>query len=491
MIRSNAVPPASRAGLRTRQGRVGYRSNPVLVRVLLALLLCVPWPGFAQDQAEELETGPVQAALASSVLYLEVPVVYPEGVDPRLPPPVLPFDPEQDPEFENREVSINEYTETIAQIEATGGAWDVNLVEALAALGNLQQAQGDHSAAVATLDRALHINRINSGLHTTEQIEIVEGLIESYIALQNWESADLYHNYLFYIQQKAYGLEDPRMVPALARLGRWNLDAFDIGFGDPLGLRLSTANILYNAAARMLALHFGREDERFVPYLHNIAQSAFLVATNPELMSEVDRPQYRSSQDLLRDRLSERSAVIPMGFRVGESALMEVISLHEETGDAVQMAEAYVHLGDWYLLSERRRVAEEQYGIAQRLLSDIELDEEASQEQLATARSMQELLFSQVTPIPGFALQPRWLVNPRTDRPALDELQWDEVDLSFTVTRNGQVRDVEVIGEESATDSGHHERVGRELRRYRFRPLLVEGLAVESRNNRVRFRFWY
>lgn len=460
------------------------------VSLLIALLVFLPGLVYAQEDTGATEDEPEQQN-ASSILYLGVPVVYSEGVDPLMPPPAPPMDPEQDPEFLTRASSIEDYTRTVSQIEASGGAWDANLVESLSALGRLQQAQGDHAAAVATLDRALHINRINSGLHTTEQIEIVEGLIESYLALQDWEKADLFHSYLFYIQQKAYGPNDPRMVPALARLGEWNLQAFEIGFGDPLGLRLSTANILYNSAARMLSLHFGRDDDRFVPYLENIAESAFLVASNPEIMNEIDRPQYRSSQDLLRDALQDRSAVIPMGYRVGESALMEIIAYYQETDQPVLLAEAYTQLGDWYLLSESRRNAEEQYRNAWDLLAAVELEPETSPEQIEAARAMRESLFSEVTPIPGYALRPRWIANYSVERVPMESLQWGEIDLSFTVTRNGQVRDMELIGDATGLDVDRYDRIRRELRRYRFRPRLVEGEAVESENNLVRFRFWY
>ncbi len=52
------------------------------------------------------------------------------------------------------------------------------------------------------------------------------------MALGNWEEADTYNNYLFHVQQKAYGLNDPRLIPVLDRLATWNVQAFKIGYGN-------------------------------------------------------------------------------------------------------------------------------------------------------------------------------------------------------------------------------------------------------------------
>jgi len=140
-----------------------------------------------------------------------------------------------------RREAIAAYSARVTKIESAGGVWDQGLVEELAALGRAQQELGEHAAAVDTLSRALHVNRINAGLHTLEQVPVVEAMIESYTALGDWGQADLYQNYLYYVQHRAYGIDDPRMIPVLERLGCWNLEAFTVGAGEPLGLRLFTA----------------------------------------------------------------------------------------------------------------------------------------------------------------------------------------------------------------------------------------------------------
>ena len=410
------------------------RQSLISAFALLLVLLAGNSALLAQD--EEAQPLPADSPETSTpqIIYIDVPQVLVEGEDPVYPTPVPAEDP-QDPANLQRERTMAEYGTAVTAIEAQGGVWDPLLVEQLSALGELQQLQGDHETAVATYDRAMHNNRINNGLHTTDQVPIVEELIDSYLAMEDWDNADLYHDYLFFIQQKAYGGSDPRMIPVLEKLAQWNLQAFYMGYGETLGVRLSTAQLLYNAAVRMVGLHFGRQDERFVPYLRSIADSAFLVAQNPELLEELNRPDYRTNQDILASKINARTSIVPTGFRTGEGALKEVITVFEEQDDEPYLlAEAYANLGDWYLLFEQRRNAQEQYTLAWELLATLE-----------DGAALQQQLFGQVTPIPTSEREPRLVWRRGSERFTPAELEEGFVDLSFTVTRTGEVRRVESL----------------------------------------------
>ena len=456
----------------------------------LALLLCQAALAQQSDPmqiaAEDAEPVPEVEEESSAdqmarnrVIYVDIPFVYTPGVDPVLPPAQLTNQSEPNPN-EDRARSIQRYQNIMEEIEAGGGVWDPGLIEQLSAHGSLMQQQGDHDSAVLSLDRAMHISRINQGLHTTEQIPIVMQLIESYLALQDWSNADLYYNYLFYVQHRAYGAEDPRMIPVMAQLAHWHLQAFNMGFGETLGLRLSSAQILLETAARLVQLHFGRQDERFVSYLQSIADSAYLVARNPDLMAELTRADFLITQDLLAARLNQGVLGSPVGFEAGESALLEVISVFEEAANEPwPLAEAHANLGDWYLMFQKRRAAEEHYKQAWNLLADQDNGE-----------ALLQCLFGQVIAIPTFITEPRLLFRG-SERPSAAELMVGFLDLSFTVTRNGEVRQVQFLGAETVQNDPLRARVVRELRRFLFRPRVVDGLTVASEDNYTRIRYWY
>lgn len=436
---------------------------------------------YAQEEQEVESEESIRAR--SPLLYIDMPVRVVEGVDPMMPLPAQAqlIDPELDPAFDQRLDSIQQYNSVVTDIELDGGAWDGGLVEELASMGRLQQQQGNHVAAIDTLDRAIHVNRINSGLYTLEQIPAVEQLIQSYMALGNWEQADMYNNYLFHVQQKAYGFDDPRLIPVLDRLATWNIQAFKIGYGNMLGIKLRQSQIMFNAAARMVDAHFGKSDERFVSYQRNIANSAFLVASNPDLMSEIERPEYRNMQQMLAEKLNEQRRVQPPGFRTGERALLEIAMFYQEQGeDPYALAEAITHLADWYLIFDRRRGTLDNYKLAWDIVQELENSEELT-----------EQLFGSVAPLPTFASSIETPEAFYRNEEGTEALKFDYADLIFDVTSKGLVRNVESISEETEANQAQLSKLRISVRSMRFRPLIVDGVPQRSNGNHFRYRYWY
>ncbi len=416
----------------------------------------------------------------SRILYIDPPQQLVEGIDPTFA--AIPgADFTENVSAQQRVQVMRNYEGTIASIENNGGAWDRALTEELVALGVLQQQEGAHPEAIETLSRAMHVNRINEGLHTLGQVAMVERMIDSYVALGDWSNVDLYQNYLFYVQQKAYGSDDPRLIPVLHRLGEWNIEAFNLGFGDPLGGRLSTAQLLFNAATRMVGIHFGRNDERYVPYLRSIATSAYLVARHPDYMTELNRPDYASAQEMLRYQLNETRSPEPRGYSAGLNALQEVTDIYREQGDQPYLlAEALANQADWQLIFDRFRAAEELYAEAWQVLNESENGEELIHE-----------LFGQVRPIPTFAELPTNLLLGSPDSQERGALHYDYADVRFDVNQNGAPRNVEVLTEETEDNARQLSRLRREVLRSLFRPLIVDGKIESSESHVFRYRYWY
>ena len=418
------------------------------------------------------------------VHYIEVPVSIQTGVDPQFP--ALPtrleaFEPEDDPDFIRRMNSIREYTETVDSLEEIGGAWDSGLTEQLASIGDLEQQQGNHLGAIESFDRAVHINRISNGLHTLDQIPLIEEMIESYSALGDWENADLYNNYLFFVQQKAYGSDDPRIIPVLAPLASWNMQAFSIGYGDALGVRLSSAQLLFSAAVRMVVVHFGRDDERFTRYLRNLAISAYQVSRYPYYAGDVSRPEHRNGQETLRKKLNERRGILPQGYTIGVAALRDIVSYESAKPDnAHAAAEAITHLADWFLLFDRKRMADEFYLAAWEMLANEENSEELIQK-----------LFGQVVVLPTFLEEPRNLEMSSSEGTSRTTLSHGYADISLDVTESGRPRNIQMLTEQTIENRDRLSQIVREVRATTFRPMLVEGKLERSTGQLFRYRYWY
>ncbi|MFK7863471.1 MAG: hypothetical protein AB8B95_04495 [Pseudohongiellaceae bacterium] len=462
------------------------KSVHLLMSSILIAALCSPAFGQAEEQdpaQSNPDSGTESQARRSRIYFIDTPVELESGVEQDIDWPLaIPTPPsEEDPQFSARMESIRQYDESVREIEAEGGVWDASLIEQLHTLGELQQQQGDHVSAIATFDRAVHVSRINNGLHTMEQLPAVEQKIESYLATGNWEQADLYYNYMFYVQQKTYGSSDPRLIPILGRLANWNLRAFNIGFGESLGVRLNSAQLLFDAAAQLVDMHFGRSDQRYLDYQQNIANAAYLVSRHPEIMNDADKAQFRLDQDALQQKLMNTDRVLARGFQAGEEALLNIVNQNNiEPVDAIAVAKASANLGDWYLMFERKKAAAARYAHAWKVLSELDNSEELLAE-----------FFGHVIPLPTFLEEPTSLVFSSRDTRDTSELKVGFVDLVFDVTANGVVRKLEVVSEETEETEAILGRLRREVRRSLFRPVIEGGEPIRTSGNQFRYRYWY
>lgn len=455
----------------------------LLINLLLAALCGSVFGQESESIPAEPETSAENERRRSRIYFIDTPVELEPGVEQDIDWPLATPRPpsEEDPQFSQRVESIRQYDESVRDIEAEGGVWDESLIEQLNTLGELQQQQGDHVSAIETFDRAVHISRINNGLHTMEQIPAVEQKIESYLATANWEQADLYYNYMFYVQQKTYGSSDPRLIPMLGRLANWNLRAFNIGFGESLGLRLNSAQLLFDAAAQLVDVHFGRSDQRYLDYQQNIANAAYLVSRHPDLMNDANKAEFRLDQDALQQKLMNTDRVLARGFQAGEDALLNIVNEKRlEPENRMAIAEASANLGDWYLMFERKKAAVDMYAHAWQVLSEMENSEELLSE-----------FFGHVVPLPTFLEEPTSLVFSSRNTQDTSELRVGFVDLVFDVTANGVVRKLEVVSEESEETETILGRLRREVRRSLFRPVIEDGEPVRTTGNQFRYRYWY
>ena len=377
--------------------------------------------------------------------------------------------------------AIDNYNAVIADLEGDGGAWNGSLVEELTSLGALLQQQGSHEEAIKVFDRAVHINRISLGLHSVEQVPAIESKIQSYLALNQWQDADLTFEYLYYIQRRAYGTRDPRLIPVLNSIAEWNLRAFHLGHGEALGMRLNNALMFWNAAARMVKTHFGPQDERFVTYLRGIANSSYLLSRNPEMMADLGRPEFRNELAVNRVHLGQSDSYESRGYASGARALTEILRYEiDKRDDVLALADAFTNLADWYLIFGRRRAAEEQYSNAWRLLANQ-----------PNADALHKAYFGRIVPMPSFVGERNRGYELDVVRQSDEPLDSDYADLIFDVTDTGVVRDVRTLSAETEDNKNQLSRLRRVVRSSHFRPIIIDGIPQRSENNVFRYRYWY
>ncbi len=142
----------------------------------------------------------------------------------------------------------SDYEYHIEQLETEAGAYNYDIVPELIGLGLLQQENGEYHLAVDAIQRAILIMRINEGLHSINQIPLLELIIESNIAIEAWEKVtDAYDN-MRWLYAKNFAPDDPRLLSVLERIRQWHLEAYNKETGRSLGAHFKVAESLFDQA---------------------------------------------------------------------------------------------------------------------------------------------------------------------------------------------------------------------------------------------------
>ena len=377
---------------------------------------------------------------------------------------------------------IGSYEQALEELEYEGGAWSQEVAEELVTLGTLLQQQGQFEQAIKVFDRAVHINRVNYGLFSPQQVPLVERVVDGHVALGQWKDADEQQQYAFYVQTRAYGANDPRMISVFEDMARWNVTSFFRGIDPDPTLRLMQTFLLYRAAADTVAMHFGPRDPRYLPLLKNVANAA-------DMMSRYALPGTSAGTEAnpnmrMVSEFAGRSTR-PQGGGSGEAALARIVDFYadERRPDTpetrMMLARARAELGDWYLLRERRQAAMRIYQEAW----DGLVNEEGGE---AMARE----LFSDIVFLPAFtnfSEEKKEALGLNADSGA----RIGHVDISFNVSKYGRMTNFEILAQEPPELRRVDLQVISAMRALMARPKLEEGRTVESNNEQYRIHFWY
>ena len=268
----------------------------------------------------------------------------------------------------------------IGSIEATKTRYDLSIAEPLLMLGDARLALGDATGALSAYDRALHITRVNKGLHAPAQVEVVYREADAYVMMGDLEKANDRQEYAYQVLLRSSGASSGELIPALFRLAEWYKDTYNI----------FSARGLYEHAAKLAEAHLPKGDPLFIDALRGLAgtyrMERFPPPNMPAEAAFVPMPKgYRNGA-------SYQSMTIN-NFAPGERALIYIIKMIQEDPNSTgeDMANALLELGDWFLLFEKTNRAVPVY---QKVWSMMVLDPE-----------LQATTFSQPTalylPLPG------------------------------------------------------------------------------------------
>lgn len=340
------------------------------------------------------------------------------------------------------------YQRAIALIEGQQAGADPLLVRPLHGLGETLLASGRANEAVAPLKRAVDLSRNLDGLYDESQTDIVDALIEAYVALGNLTDAEREQQFLLRVAETAYGKRDPRLLDPLDRYARW----FEF-----VG-RYTTARGIHARALQIAEQSPAENAIVGIPALRGLARTWFFEALygpeiEPDPAASLNEPPGSVMGSVLGNRLSAD----------GERALrmaLEVIAQRSPIDQRLN-GEIQTQLGDWYLVAGNSTRTARFYRDAWESLS-------AAGAEARALLDAPRLLYYKPPPISIRRLRP--------DDPNLYVER--RVEFSLKVDRSGRVVEATIV-KTDAPEAVQRSALGA-VKRARYAPRLLDGVAVES-----------
>ena len=374
---------------------------------------------------------------------------------------------------------VNDYLLSIDTLESETGAWGEGLSEQLTGLGKAYQLRGQHREAIEIFERAIHVNRINTGLYDLSQVDLIENMLDSLIVTGQWDEVHERQQYLYWLHRRNYGDSDPRMLPVIDRLGSWYINDYALNPGNRMVSHLVDAHNLFDHATKIIENEYGSSDLRLIVPLRGLVLSNWFLWTystrNPgATVSNRSLYSETSFSSSLNDNPARLAPYLRNNFANGKAALDRMVEIYNENPASPPgaAATAKIELGDWHMLSRRWRSATELYEEAYQSL--------AADEQ---TRPQAEKMFERPVALPDLLLMESD-VEQYSQRDAQTENETNALPryvlVSYDVSRFGEARNIDIVESFPEDDVGIRARVKRSLGNTRFRPRIVDGEPVDS-----------
>ncbi|MCB1670371.1 MAG: hypothetical protein R3F41_10920 [Gammaproteobacteria bacterium] len=351
-----------------------------------------------------------------------------------------------------------------------------------------QQENGSHTAALESIDKALQLLRIDGGPENQAQLPLLEKRLDSLQALGRLADIDKQYQAILHLYRRWFGAEDVRTATLLGRMAEWQMEVFYQELLTPFEEASGVAN---SDQQRQLAFDMLKQSQVNLidaikthltagnwpsPELQqleeHLLESYYLFAWRQVLETDPDpslsnRTPRRGS---VYKRVNMDSNEFIQAFNQGLLVLERLLTYQQQTPDRnpADEAKVLVALADWHLLFGHNKEAMSIYREASKSMT-TEPGEKAW-----------ELDPVQPVVIPTFT---HYVEQPfSTDF----EEGSDYIDVSFSVTRYGRARNIEISRFSDQLDDEVPKRLLSWLKRSQFRPRFV-GNEIDESEMRLRY----
>lgn len=412
-----------------------------------------------------------------------------------------------DDERRQMRTDVERYLNVIGDSEATEGPFSDQLREDLFATGELYQKLEEHENALKLFERTLNVSRINNGLESLDQVQVLETMAASYAAMEKTTDADAMMDSAYNIQLKAYGENTVALVPAERKLGDWNTQAFmqrssilvniprmnvqqfvtdPRNYIDPNGdVRATPLYKLFQARGNYLGAIRTLVDARdfMHPELMELERKLltnFILSTHREnILYEPDfyltRKKSKTASRLDQNTIELMNSDDYYLGRESHKRRMAYL-VADEKRTATQLVTAMLEEADWDVLFGHKTEGVDKYNAAYKFFNE-------NPGILAEAGAAIYPSVPVVLPTYLPAPNSRERLGIATDATVN---YFGYIDVSFALTKFGKARKIKQLGTGGEVTRNMEIRLNEYLRRVQFRPR-YQGTAVDTRVMTVRY----
>jgi len=351
---------------------------------------------------------------------------------------------------------VNEYLNAIDRVEADYGPYATELSDLFLGLGQTLINHGEYEQARDAFHRGVLVVRVNSGPNSPEQTDHLYLLANIETALGQTETADKILHNIYFVNSEFYGRESLQMLPVLDRIYQWYQMARPAG--------TPNARFLNHKKSIEISREIVEVSEQVLGKNHPETAAAFRRLAGAQFETARFLRQYYQVSEIYRNTEFTPSDYYQAGNDSYRNYLVILETLESTT--PLDVAEALADLGDWYLEFEKGVHSRSLYEQGYRILAESEMP--------ATAV---ETYMNQ--PRPPYFFSDEMLMLPNEGSQAAEELN---LDLSMTVTKYGDIREVEVVNAPRELSEDEIELIRDKLKNVRFRPAMKEGKIVTTRD---------
>ena len=247
-------------------------------------------------------------------------------------------------------IAVAEHLEAIVLVEAAieaieqrSNRYAEELVRPLTLLGDALAGVGDVEGAFGAYDRALHIARVNHGLHHPDQVAVVYRQARLLADGGDFRAANARHEYAYTVLLRSHGGSSPALLPGLFALADWYMSGYNI----------FSARELYEHAAEVAQMSLDDDHPAHIRALRSVA-ATYRRERFPPLYKRRPTGPSLGSYAGFQYRPSNNASV--NSFAKGERALIKVINIVQgRDGPAgEELARAMLELGDWFLMFDKQ-----------------------------------------------------------------------------------------------------------------------------------------